>query len=83
MSVVGSVRCSNVFGSALSSCDLLLSLLQDERFEQLFKRYAEKAKIDVQKLVFCFDGDKIDSSSTPESLGMEDDDLIEVHVKPR
>lgn len=54
----------------------------DERFEQLFKRYAEKAKIDVHKLVFCFDGDKIDPASTPKSLGMEDDDLIEVHVKP-
>lgn len=53
----------------------------DESLEQLFKKYAEKAKTDVQKLVFCFDGDKINPASTPRGLGMEDDDLIEVHVK--
>ncbi|KAL9226031.1 hypothetical protein vseg_001886 [Gypsophila vaccaria] len=54
----------------------------DDKFEQLFKKYAEKAKIELSKLVFSFDGDKIDPASTPLTLGMEDDDLIEVNVKP-
>lgn len=38
-------------------------------------------KLDAQKLVFSFDGDKINPSETPESLGMEDEDMIEIHVK--
>ena len=43
--------------------------------------YADKAKLDLQSLVFSFDGDKISVGATPASLGMEDDDIIEVHVK--
>ncbi|XP_057542798.1 uncharacterized protein LOC130821155 [Amaranthus tricolor] len=56
-------------------------IFADERFEQLFKKYARKANIDVHKLVFSFDGEKVDPASTPKDLDMEDDDLIEVHVK--
>ncbi|KMT08191.1 hypothetical protein BVRB_6g143140 [Beta vulgaris subsp. vulgaris] len=56
-------------------------IFADERFEQLFKKYAQKANIDVNNLVFSFDGDKINPASTPQTLGMEDDDLVEVHVK--
>lgn len=35
----------------------------------------------MKLIVLSFDGDKISSSETPASLGMEDDDIIEVHVK--
>lgn len=45
--------------------------------------YADKVKNKVENLVFCFDGDKIDPSTTPGSLEMEDDDMIEVHVKSK
>ncbi|KAA8532637.1 hypothetical protein F0562_032547 [Nyssa sinensis] len=55
----------------------------DDKFERLFKMYAEKVKLDLQSLVFCFDGDKISPTATPDGLGMEDDDIIEVHVKSR
>ncbi|CAL5350229.1 unnamed protein product [Camellia sinensis] len=54
---------------------------KDDKFERLFKMYAEKSKLELQKLVFCFDGDKISSTATPDVLGMEDDDIIEVHMK--
>ncbi|KAI7996820.1 putative small ubiquitin-related modifier 8 [Camellia lanceoleosa] len=54
---------------------------KDDKFERLFKMYAEKSKLELQKLVFCFDGDKISSTATPDGLGMEDDDIIEVHMK--
>ncbi|XP_023759133.1 uncharacterized protein LOC111907566 [Lactuca sativa] len=53
----------------------------DDKFEKLFKMYAEKANRKVESLVFSFDGDKIDPSNTPSSLDMEDDDIIEVRVK--
>lgn len=53
----------------------------DDEFERFFKMYADKVKIDRTRLVFCFDGERIDSSVTPASLDMEDGDMIEVHVK--
>ncbi|XP_039055370.1 uncharacterized protein LOC120198047 isoform X1 [Hibiscus syriacus] len=53
----------------------------DDKFEKLFRLYANKAKLDLQSLVFSFDGDKINVDATPASLEMEDDDIIEVHVK--
>ena len=43
--------------------------------------YADKVKLDLQNLVFTFDGDKIGPTATPGSLGMDDEDMIEVHEK--
>ncbi|KAL6566367.1 hypothetical protein OROGR_001982 [Orobanche gracilis] len=54
---------------------------KDDKFERVFKMYADKSKLDVKNLVFCFDGDKVSAAETPDSLGMEEDDIIEVHVK--
>ena len=45
--------------------------------------YAEKVKLQVESLVFSFDGDKVSPAATPEGLGMEDDDMIEVHLKSK
>ncbi|XP_073135562.1 uncharacterized protein [Henckelia pumila] len=53
----------------------------DDKLERLFKMYADRIKLDVNNLVFSFDGDKISTNTTPDSLGMEDNDIIEVHVK--
>ncbi|XP_075634374.1 uncharacterized protein LOC142606891 [Castanea sativa] len=53
----------------------------DDKFERLFKMYADKVKLDIQNLVFSFDGDKINPASTPDGLGMEENDIIEVRVK--
>ncbi|XP_065881406.1 uncharacterized protein [Euphorbia lathyris] len=54
---------------------------KDDKFERLFKLYADKVQSNIQTLVFSFDGDKISPTATPDSLGMEDDDIIEVHLK--
>ncbi|KAJ6431789.1 hypothetical protein OIU84_019130 [Salix udensis] len=54
---------------------------KDEKFERLFKRYADKAKLRIESLVFMFDGDKINLTATPDSLGMDDEDIIEVLAK--
>lgn len=56
-------------------------IYMDDKFERLFKLYAENAKHDLQSLIFCFDGEKIGAEATPNALGMEDNDIIEVHVK--
>lgn len=44
--------------------------------------YAEKVKIDFEKLVFSFDGDKVSPTATPAGLAMENEDIIEVRCKP-
>ncbi|CAL1381702.1 unnamed protein product [Linum trigynum] len=58
-------------------------LFKDDKFERFFKMYAEKAKVDVQNLVFSFDGDKINPNATPDGLDMEDGDIIEVLSRKR
>lgn len=55
--------------------------MQDDSFQRMFKMYAEKVKLDLKQLSFSFDGDKINPSQTPGDIGMEDDDIIEVHMK--
>ncbi|KAG2700834.1 hypothetical protein I3760_06G016000 [Carya illinoinensis] len=56
-------------------------IYMDDNFERLFKMYADRVKLNIQKLAFSFDGDKISPTATPDGLGMEDNDIIEVHVK--
>eukprot|EP01018_Ginkgo_biloba_P028189 Gb_32180 [translate_table: standard] len=53
----------------------------DDRFEKLFKTYAEYSNGQRENLVFCFDGEKIPPYQTPEDLGMVDEDIIEVYSK--
>lgn len=43
--------------------------------------YAEKSKLNMEGLVFSFDGEKISPQATPKNLGMEDGDMIEVNAK--
>ncbi|KAJ9163304.1 hypothetical protein P3X46_022985 [Hevea brasiliensis] len=57
-------------------------MYKDDKFERLFNMYMDKAKLNnIQSIVFSFDGDKVSPTATPDSLGMEDEDIIEVHVK--
>uniref|UniRef100_A0A2P2JAS7 Uncharacterized protein MANES_06G064100 n=1 Tax=Rhizophora mucronata TaxID=61149 RepID=A0A2P2JAS7_RHIMU len=60
-----------------------IRVYKDEKFERLFKMYADNVKLDIQSLAFSFDGDKVNPTATPDDLGMEDDDIIAVHVKKR
>ncbi|XP_078168096.1 ubiquitin-like superfamily protein isoform X2 [Carex rostrata] len=56
-------------------------IYKDDKFEKLFKIYAKKINIKPEDLVFSFDGEKVGPASTPASLGLEDDDMLEVNVK--
>ncbi|XP_062214666.1 uncharacterized protein LOC133915491 isoform X2 [Phragmites australis] len=60
-----------------------IRVYKDDKFDKLFKAYAKKAKLNPSDLTFVFDGDKINPSSTPEDLDLEDDDMIEVRHKGR
>ncbi|CAL4962722.1 unnamed protein product [Urochloa decumbens] len=54
---------------------------KDEKFDRLLKAYAKKVKLNPSNLAFVFDGEKINPSSTPDDLDLEDDDMIEVCYK--
>ncbi|KQK08655.1 uncharacterized protein LOC100844273 isoform X2 [Brachypodium distachyon] len=56
---------------------------KDEKFDKLFKVYAKKVQVSPSDLTFVFDGDKINPTSTPQDLDLEDADMIEVRHKPR
>lgn len=40
--------------------------------------YSANKNITSKSIRFAFDGIRIDENSTPEELGMEDDDIIDV-----
>ncbi|XP_019454770.1 PREDICTED: uncharacterized protein LOC109355934 [Lupinus angustifolius] len=58
-------------------------IFMDDKFDRIIKIYADKVRCDVTQIALSFDGDKVGLSDTPASLGMEDGDIIEVHVKSR
>lgn len=58
-----------------------MRVYKDEKFDKLLKVYAKKAKLNPSDLSFVFDGEKINPSSTPQDLDLEDEDMIEVRRK--
>ncbi|CAD5206265.1 unnamed protein product [Bursaphelenchus okinawaensis] len=46
---------------------------------KLKKSYAERTGVQIGSLRFLFDGRRINDEDTPKTLGMEDDDVIEVY----
>lgn len=56
--------------------------LQGDPLEKLFRAYRNKVHPGGSPagvlLRFVFDGDPIDGAATPDELGLEDDDMIEV-----
>jgi hypothetical protein len=60
----------------------VLAGVQAEPLEKLFKGYLKKVHPGGipagAAFSFRFDGDPIDDKQTPEDLGLEDDDMIEV-----
>ena len=43
------------------------------------KKYASEKGLDVSKLKFMLDGEKLDASSTPEELDLEGGECIDVY----
>lgn len=74
-------RAKIVVSFQAKDCLKQFRVFSDDKFERIFKMYAEKSKLDLRSLVFCFDGDKVGPEATPECLGMEDNEIIEVHVR--
>jgi len=57
-----------------------LKISKKAALKDLMERFAVSENLALEKLVFRFDGEKLDPESTPEDLDMEDDDCIDVNV---
>lgn len=55
-------------------------VLQTQAFENIKKNFAKENSLAIEGLKFYFDGDQVENDDTPESLGMEEDDCIDVFV---
>lgn len=54
-----------------------------EPFAAFFRSFAENRGVALSSCSFSFDGEKIKPNQTPESLDMEDEDMLEVSAPPR
>ena len=45
---------------------------------KLKKSYSERKKLDILCIRFLIDGEQISDEATPKSLGLQDEDVIEV-----
>jgi hypothetical protein len=60
----------------------LSQFLQDEKLEKLFTVFAENfGKRPLQDFVFRFDGQQLDGNKSPKDYDLEDEDIVEVHMK--
>ncbi|CAN7937590.1 unnamed protein product [Ixodes hexagonus] len=58
-----------------------VSKASDEPLLEGAKAFAEKASLVLSKLVLKFDGEKVDPRMTPDQLGIEDGDCVDVSVR--
>lgn len=54
---------------------------KDEPLSEGIKEFATKASLDPSKLVFKFDGEKVDPQMSPDQLCIEDGDCVDVLVR--
>jgi len=50
---------------------------KDDQFQKLFDAFCSRVNLPNKNVKFMFDGRVLDPRSTPETLDMEDDDLID------
>lgn len=59
---------------------LTIRLKKNEQFKVLFANCAEQLGMKENNLKFYFDGDQISPSDTPESLDLEGEACIDLHI---
>ncbi|RWS13745.1 NFATC2-interacting protein-like protein [Dinothrombium tinctorium] len=67
--------------SSKNSKPITLNALKAKELQNVMLEYAEIVEIEVKKLNFYFDGEKLNGNETPEDLEMEDGNLIDVVIK--
>lgn len=61
-------------------CQLNHNFFQEKKFHELKAEFCKKYELNVENTGFVFDSDKIKNEDTPESLGLEDGDCIDVYT---
>lgn len=64
-------------------CLLLLCRFRVRRntvFSKVYAAYAKQKQIQEDSILFVYDGQRIQKDSTPESLDMEDGDVVDCQV---
>ncbi|KAL0275756.1 UNVERIFIED_CONTAM: hypothetical protein PYX00_003518 [Menopon gallinae] len=59
---------------------LKFSVRKDEPLKLTMIRYAEQIETPLDKVKFYFDGEILSASDTPESLGLDNDEVIDVKI---
>lgn len=57
--------------------EVFFKVRQQTPFIKVFNAYYEKKGLNASTTRFLFDGQRINDGDTPESLGMQDDDVID------
>ncbi|XP_077259966.1 DNA repair protein Rad60 isoform X2 [Temnothorax americanus] len=59
---------------------LTIPLKKDEQFKRLFANCAEQLNVKEEELKFYFDGEQISPTDTPESLDLEGEACVDLHI---
>ncbi|XP_071636816.1 DNA repair protein Rad60 isoform X2 [Temnothorax longispinosus] len=59
---------------------LTIPLKKDEQFKRLFANCAEQLNVKEEDLKFYFDGEQISPTDTPESLDLEGEACVDLHI---
>ncbi|XP_011876548.1 PREDICTED: uncharacterized protein CG4449 isoform X1 [Vollenhovia emeryi] len=72
--------CSIKVQTANKKQSLTIPLRKDEGFKALFANCAKQLNVKEKDLKFYFDGEQIDPTDTPESLDLEGEACIDLHI---
>ena len=61
--------------------DVALSMNRYDTFATVFRKYAEKKELNLNEIIFEFDGEKVSADDKPDDLDMESDSVVEVKLK--
>lgn len=60
---------------------VVVSLRPEDPMKILMQKYAEATGVDLARLTFKFDGEKLGDGDTPSSLELEGGECIDVYVR--
>lgn len=61
--------------------DVALTMNRYDTFQGVFRKYAEKKELNLNEIIFEFDGERMSANDKPDDLDMESDSVVEVKMK--
>lgn len=63
-----------------NNTELRFKIRKNTQFSKVYNAYASQKQIDQASIVFLFDGSTVGREATPESLGIEDGDVLDAQM---